>query len=162
MLKAEWRGKVGWYSVVIPVSRWLAMALGRYLGFNKYIADEIVLKSNEETWYGSTRYRKITQLTMEFQPGITCQLEPWEKEMMDNESFFKDDRLVLVPPAKGPRVQRIIIRHKVSARWAPQPGMVSVTVDPSEIWAGLVPKVAEFPGTYNYFLGGFNIEVQGT
>jgi len=34
-LKCEWRGNAGWYPVTMPVTKWLPMSAGRYLGYPK-------------------------------------------------------------------------------------------------------------------------------
>jgi hypothetical protein len=158
LLKSDWNGEEGWYPVTMPVTRWLAMSAGRYLGFPKYIADEITLVRNNETRVAYARYKNRTQLTLEFHPGLTRQLTPWEKELAGDESFFKENIFhTLVPPGRGPRAQKIIIRHIISPKWSPQDGMLQVQVDPGESWKGLVPDISEFPGTYNHFIGGFNL-----
>lgn len=157
LLKDEWKGKPGWYCVTIPVTRWLAMVGGRYLGFPKYIADEIILSKSGEGRIATAKYKGAVQLSLEFHPGITRQLAPWEKALLDDESFFKGGAHLLVPPGQGPRAQEIGLRHVTQPKWSPEPGMIHLKVDPGETWAGLVPDEGEFPGAYNHFIGGFNL-----
>jgi hypothetical protein len=157
LLKCEWKGKEGWYSVTMPVTRWVAMSGGRYLGFPKYIADEIMLARSGETRVATAKYKGVVQLALEFHPGTTRTLASWEKELADNESFFKGDAYQLVPPGRGPRVQKVILRHVVQPKWSPEQGMIRVRVDPGESWVGLVPDEGVFPGSYNHFIGGINL-----
>lgn len=157
LLKSVWNGDKAWYALVIPVSRWLAKVSGVYLGFPKYIADEISQAVNGETRLAIAKYKGVTQLTLEYHPGINRPLVPWERELMDNESFFKGDGHLLVPAGRGPRAQKIILRHVIQPKWSPEPGMVHVRVDSGESWAGLIPAPYVFPGTYNHFTGGMNL-----
>ncbi len=157
LLKSEWNGEAGWYCLTIPVTKWVAKNGGRYLGFPKYIADEITFSGKGETCAAHGKYKNVTQLTLEFHPGLSRELSPWEQELMKNESFFKGDAHLLVPPGKGPRAQKVILQHILPAKWSPKPGMVRVEVNPNESWKELVPDAGEFPGAYNHFIGGFNL-----
>ena len=157
LLKTEWKGEVGWFSVTMPVTSLVPMVGGRYLGFPKYVVDEIALTKSDEAYVAKARYKNVERLRLEFQPRTTRQLEPWEKELVENESFFKGNTHQLDPPGRGPRAQKIIIRHVVPPMWSPEQGMICVQVDQSESWKGLVPDGGEFPGTYNHFVGGFNL-----
>jgi hypothetical protein len=157
LLKTEWKGEAGWYSVTMPVTNWVPMVGGRYLGFPKYVVEEISLAKNDETRVAKSKYKNTTQLELEFHSGLKRQLESWEKELVENESFFKGNTHQLVPPGRGPRAQKIIIRHVIPPMWSPEHGMVCVRVAPYELWKGLVPDGEKFPGTYNHFIGGFNL-----
>ncbi len=157
LLKSDWKGEEGWYSVTMPVTKWVAMSGGRYLGFPKYIADEITLVKSGKTRAATSKHKGVVQLALDFHPGITRQLAPWEKELADNESFFKGDLHLLVPPGRGPMAQKIIFHHVTRPMWSPENGMICVRADRNEAWAGLVPDEGEFPGTYNHFIGGINL-----
>lgn len=157
LLKSEWKGEEGWHSVTMPVTKRGAMFGGRYLGFPKYIVDEISIVRGEKTYLATARFKSAEQLALEFRPSLTRPLTEWEKELADNVSFFKGDVFQLVPPGQGPRMQKIVLHNVVPPKWAPELGTVSVRVGPSESWAGLVPEKGEFPGTYNHFIGGINL-----
>jgi hypothetical protein len=107
----------------------------------------------------TAKYKGVVQLALEFHRGTTRELAAWEKELAENESFFKGDAHLLVPPGRGPRAQKIIVCHMTQPKWAPEQGVVRVRVDPREVWAGLVPDEGEFPGSYNHFSGGINLLV---
>ncbi len=160
LLKCEWKGEEGWYSITMPVTKWFPKVGGRYLGFPKYIADEITLVRNDEIRVAAAKNKKVTQLTLEFHPGLTRQLTPWEKELAENESFFKGNNHQLVPPGRGPRAQKIFLHHVIPPNWSPEHGMIRVQVDPAGSWKDLVPDIGEFPGTYNHFIGGFNLAAE--
>ncbi len=158
MLSAEMNGKAGWHAVTMPVTYWSAMLAGRYLGFPKFITNEIILTRTSEGVRAEAKYRNEIRLRLEFHPGLTRPLEPWEQELVENPSFFKGDNLQLVPPARGPRMRKVSIAHMAPAQWSPEAGMIRVWASPSESWRDLVPEDGEFPGTYNQFTGGFNLE----
>jgi hypothetical protein len=161
LLRCEWRGEMGWYCVTMPVSKWLPMAGGRYLGFPKYVADEITLTRSGENRAATAKYRGVVQVALEFKPGTTRQLAPWEKELAEDVTFFKEgDLYLLVPPGRGPRTRKITLCDVTEPKWSPEHGMIRVRVDPSESWAALVPDEDPFPGTYNHFIGGANIEAE--
>jgi hypothetical protein len=157
LLKSVWNGDEAWYVMTIAVTRWVAKVSGVYLGFPKYIAEEITLARSGETRLAAAKYKGVTQLALEYCPGITRQLTMWEMDLLENESFFKGDAHLLVPAGRGPRAQKIILRHVIQPKWSPEPGMIHVRFDSGESWAGLVPDVGEFPGTSTHFIGGFNL-----
>ena len=157
LLKAEWEGEQGWHSLTMPVTKRIPMVGGRYLGFPKYIVNEISLARSEKAYLATAKHKNAMQLTLEFQPGLTRPFTAWEKDLADNVSFFKGDVLQVTPSGQGSRVQKIILHHVTPPRWAPEHGMVCVRVSPRETWAGLVPEEGEFPGTYNHFVGGINL-----
>ncbi len=158
MLRSSWKGEEGWHCLTIPVSKWVAMVAGRYMGFPKYIADKIILTKSGEIWNASAEYKGLENAALEFCPGLTRQLTSWEKEQLDCESLFGNEIVhLLVPPGRGPRAQKVVLCHMVPPTWSPRVGMVRVRVHPSESWAGLVPDAGVFPGTYNRFTGGINL-----
>jgi hypothetical protein len=157
LLKTEWKGEVGWFSVTLPVTKWIPLVGGRHLGFPKYIVKDMTITIMDGGYRAVSRYSNQTQIGLTFSPGISRSLEPWEKSFIEDESFFKGNTQQLVPPGKGPRAQKIIISHVVPPKWSPQQGMIHVEVGPEEIWGGLVPDIGFFPGTYNHFVGGFNL-----
>ncbi len=157
LLKCVWGDKEGWYVVTMPVTNWVPMKGGRYLGFPKYIADAITLISHGEGWKAQSRYKDALQLSIEFRPGTTRQLVSWEKELLSDKSFFKGDAYLLLPPGQGPRAHKVRLDHVVPAQWSPEIGMVRIDVDQSQPWAGLVPTGSSFPGTCTHFTGGINL-----
>ena len=157
MIKSEWKGEEGWYPVTMAVTKWMAMVGGRYLGFPKYVTDEIFITKDKEILTATVKYKSSVHLVLEFKPGTTRQLVPWEKQLDENVSFFKGDVHLLVPPGRGPRAQKIVTHDVTEARWLPQHGMIKIQVDQNELWASLIPDEGPFPGTYNHFIGGANI-----
>jgi hypothetical protein len=158
LLKSDWNGEEGWYSVTMGVTKWRAMA-GRYFGFPKYVADEITLTTKGEIRSAAVKSKGRMQLALEFSPGATRQLTPWESQLANDVSFFKGSVHLLVPPGRGPRAQKAMLRHVAEPKWSPEQGMIKIRVDPSESWVDLIPDEGPFPGTYNHFMGGANIVV---
>lgn len=156
-LKSIYKGEEGWHVITMPVTKWVPMLGGRYLGFPKYIAEEITLTRDGENWKAQGRHKGVLQLTLEFQPGKTRQLAQWEKEQLENEAFFPDYVHQLVPSGRGPRVQKVRLVHMIPPKWAPVLGMVRISVDRSETWAELVPDEIMSPGVFNHFKGGINL-----
>jgi hypothetical protein len=134
-----------------------AITWARYLGFNKYLADEISLTGNEEACVAKARFRNVTQLELEFHLGLRRDLATWEKELVEDETFLKGNLFTLVPPASGPRINKIVLDHVVSPKWSPRQGMLSLQVGPGESWRGLVPVGGQFPVEYHNFTGGYNL-----
>jgi hypothetical protein len=156
-LKSIWNGEEGWYVATMPVTKWVPMVGGRYRGFPKYIVDAITLRRTDRGWIGESNHKGVLKLRAEFEPGLTRQLAGWEKELLENKSFFNGDVHLLVPPGQGPRAQKVRLNHVVSPQWSPELGMVRIEVDRNEPWAELVPAGISFPGTYNHFIGGMNL-----
>jgi hypothetical protein len=157
-LKGVWCGEAAWYMLAISVTRRIANAAGRYLGFPKYIS-EITLTKQGDSWIGTAADKGAIDVSLEFSPGLTRPLEAWERELVENEALFKGDALVLVPPGRGPRAQRIHLQHVVTPQWTAVPGMARLKVNPEQNWKGLVPDAGEFAGSYNTFRGGMNLTV---
>jgi hypothetical protein len=105
LLKSDWRGEEGWYSLTMGVTKWRAVA-GRYLGFPKYVADEITLTTKAEIRSATAKNKGRVQLALEFSPGATRALTSWESQMVNDTSFFKGSLHLLVPPGRGPRAQK--------------------------------------------------------
>ena len=156
-LKCVFRGEESWHVAIMAVTKWVPMKGGRYLGFPKYIPDDISLIHVGNCWNAQSRYKGKVQLALEFQPGINRSLAQWENELIGQNSFFSDYIFQLVPPARGPRVQKVNLEHQRPPSWAPVPGMVKLSIDPSEPWAELVPAETLSPGVYGHFSGGINL-----
>ena len=157
VLVSSHAGQEGWHVLTMPVSEQVPMEGGRAMGFPKYVADEIRLDEVGEGWQGEERHEGASRLRLEFTPGLTRELEPWEKEMWDDPAFFRGECHLLLPPGEGPDKMRITFDHRVPPRWAPTMGMVEVTVNSEMPWAGLVPPGTSALGSFNRFVGGTNL-----
>ncbi len=156
LLKCEWRGKPGWYPVTTPVTKWLPMSAGRYLGYPKYIADSISVARHGDSWSARAVHRGVQQLAMEFQPAIAQSPQTWFAELLSDESFFKGDVYVVVPPGSGSSAQRVAFSY-AEQHWTSRAGLVHLEVDPNESWAGLVPDHGPLHGQSCHFVGGLNL-----
>ncbi|MHB9033086.1 MAG: acetoacetate decarboxylase family protein [Anaerolineae bacterium] len=158
MIRASWRGCEGYYVLTLPVTARFALIGGKYLGYPKYLADEITLSDNAGNRTVVAQHHGIEQLRLDYRPGLDRALLPWEQELVDNEDFFKGDpAFVLVPAGVGPRAQQVVVDQVVTPTWTSESGMVRIKVHPSETWAGLVPETGEFPGKFDRFSGGGNL-----
>jgi hypothetical protein len=156
LLMCEWHGNPGWYPVTTPVTKWLPMSAGRYLGYPKYVADSISLAGHGDSWSARAVHRDVQQLAMEFQPAIAQSPQTWSAELLSDESFFKGDVYVVVPPGTGSSAQRISFSF-VEQLWTSKSGTVQLEVDPNESWASLVPRHGSLPGQSCHFVGGLNL-----
>jgi hypothetical protein len=156
LLRCEWGGEIGWYPVTMPVTKWLPMRAGRYLGYPKYVADSISLSRAGDRWRAQAVHRGVRQLALELQPGVARQLEPWEAELWSDPAFFKGDAYLLARPGDATTAQRVSFAY-LDAHWSSERGSVRVAGDDGEPWAALVPANGSFPGEVTHFVGGFNL-----
>jgi hypothetical protein len=157
-LSCTYRAEPGIHCITMPVTKWLPMNGGRTIGFPKYIVDSISLEHLDQDWLARGMYKGREQMSLEFRPGLTRQLAPWEDALLADEAFFKQIAIFqLVPPSLGPKIYNINVKYVVPSHWTPQNGMLKVKVDPNEPWAGLVQEDEAFPGTFNHFKGGCNL-----
>jgi hypothetical protein len=157
VLASSYGGQEGWHVLTMPVTEKVPMEAGRAMGFPKYIADEIRLEEAAGHWQGEERHEGASRLRLEFTPGLTRELEPWEKELWDDPSFFRGECHLLFPPAEGPHKVRVTFDHRVPPNWSPVMGMVDIAVHPTMPWAGLLAPGLLAPGTFNRFVGGTNL-----
>ncbi len=155
-LKSKYDNEKGWYVKNMPVTKWVSMKGGRYLGFPKYVADEIILQKTPIGWNGQVNHKNITRLSLEFVTGVPVNLTENRKKLMLDTFFMTGAFHLLVPPEGGPKIQKITAEHAVSPKWAtPQLGMVKITIDPEEPWAALFPS--QTYGVFNHYIGGMNM-----
>ena len=157
LLLSSYRGRDAWYPVAMRQTSWVPMKRSRDLGFPIHQVDKVDLSKGGDTITGAAMHKGALQLELLFQAGHSRPLAAWETELADNEAFFKGGYHCLVPPGVGLRVLKVDLMHVVPAKWAPQHGMVAVRADPRSSWAGLLPQEGPFPGTYNRFVGGYNM-----
>jgi hypothetical protein len=160
LLRCRYKDHEGWYPITMPVTAWVPMKGGRRIGFPKYVVDNIALIKKGDTITATAVHNGILQLELRFSSGHSRQLSDWEKELADMEAFFKGGNLCLVPPEVGPQVMKVDLIHVVSPKWIPQHGMVTVHANPGESWTALLAENVPFPGTYNHFIGGINLQVE--
>jgi hypothetical protein len=156
LLRCAWQDGVGWHPVTMPVTRWLPMSAGRYLGYPKYVADSISLTRDGDRWQATATHRGVRQLGMTFEPGLVRQPELWEADPTASGSPFSDEIYLLAPPGKGPAARRVSFAF-VEAHWSSQLGTVRLETDEREAWAGLLPAGGSCPGAVSHFVGGYNI-----
>jgi len=156
LLRCEWRGNLGWHPVTMPVTKWLPMSAGRYLGYPKYVADTIGLSRDGDCWQARAIHRGAQHLMMTFEPSDARDARPWEAEAWKHDALSKGDVYLAVPPGKDPTVQRVSFAY-VEPSWASCQGVVRIERDEREAWAGLVPRDAVCPAEARHFVGGLNL-----
>jgi len=159
LLQCLYQGQEGWFPLTMPVTTWLPMTGGRHLGFPKHVTDRIVVSQQGSAITGTAIHKGAAQVELRFEAGYSRPLAAWENELADDPSFSKGGCYCLVPPGVGPHVVKLELVHVAPPKWDTQYGMVAVRVDSSATWAGLLPEDGPFPGAYNHFIGGMNMEV---
>jgi Acetoacetate decarboxylase (ADC) len=151
MLRCKWRDSIGWYPVTAPVTRWLPMSAGRYLGYPKYVVDSILVTPSSAL----AMHRGVQQLAMHFEPNDAPSAE-WAADLLADDALFKSDIYVVVPPGTGATAQRVSYSY-VEAHWTTVAGTVRLAVDARQPWAKLMPGAGAVPGQASHFVGGINL-----
>ncbi len=153
-LSCKYQGREGWHVLTMPVTTKVACEGGRALGFPKYVADEITVSKNKAV----VRHDGDVRLSLEYTPGLTRALAPYEREFMGGGvSRFDADVFQLAPPDVGPDLNQINLVPVVPANWESEQGMVKIHISPNDPWSGLIPDGAVSPGLWQTFTGGNNM-----
>ena len=156
-LRCSYKGEEGWHVITMPVTERFPCWGGIQLGFPKYITD-INLGPIKGGWKGKVIHEGRALLSLEYTPGIARGLTPIEKKYLDgNFNRIAEPVFQLVPPREGPRLNRVIFIPVVPPTWTEETGMVRVTIDESEPWAGLVAPGTEGIGFLQKFRGGSHL-----
>ena len=157
-LRCSFMGAEGWYPVTMPVTTWLSCYPGRkWLGFKKYIADEIKLEETQAGCKAWLRHEGKERLVMYFEHDGERELKDWEAAHLGGEAFFKDHSYNLLPAGQGPGVVKVWAEDKIPPNWSSEPGKVRMEVDPQAPWASLLSDTAMHAGVLSRFTGGFNL-----
>ena len=157
-IKGNYKEVEGWFCLDMPISNWIAMALGRYLmGFPKYIVDKINLEKEDNCWHGHAKHKENTFIKLKFSPGLNRCLDPWEEKILNNKSFFEDIFYLLLPAEKGPGVNKVSFEEVIPPKWSPELGMLEISINSDVSWAKLIDTDMIYPGMYSYFVGGNNL-----
>ncbi len=159
-LWSVYKGVPGWYILTLPLNSRVGLWIGLPVGFPKYLVRDIRLTQDEQGWHGQVKRAGETWLSLEFRPGITRPLAAWENESLQAATFFHGDSYTLVPPGKGPKVNRISFLNPIPSALPPVPGTACAAVDPGAPWAALANWDAPAPAAYCHFVGGISIVVQ--
>jgi hypothetical protein len=158
-LSCKYKGEDGWHVLTMPVTTKVACEGGRAIGFPKYVADSITLGKAGNGMKGEVRHQGVVRLSLEYTPGLTRKLEPYEEEFMGGGvSRLEEPVFQLAPPDKGPTLNRITLVPVVPANWESEQGMVKIHISPNDPWAGLIPDNAVSPGLFQTFTGGNNMK----
>jgi len=158
-LRGSYKGKESWFCLEMPISSWPAMAPGRYfLGFPKYVVEGISLEKKDRNWYGWVKYRDKQSFSLTFIPGIKHNLNSWEEKILNNNDFFEEGCYLLYPAERGSKINKVWLEEAIPSQWSPELGIVQVTINPDNPWSALIATDTNYPGMYNYFVGGSSLK----
>lgn len=164
LLKSKYHDEEGWYVTNMAVTKWVPMKAGRYLGFPKYVADEITLQEQPNGWRGQTNHEGKNMMALSLDYGGAQNISEHQREsLLATLSSIGVTRPIqlLVPPGEGPTVQKVTTDNVVPPQWtAPRIGMVTITINSDDPVAGLFPAHTVAPGFFSHFVGGMNMEAQ--
>ena len=155
-IRCKYNGEVGWHTVTMPLNDVVAREGGRSIGFPKYLAD-VTLAQAGENWNGVVTHEGVVRMYLEFTPGLTRELEPFEEELLAGGlPRLETPIFQVVPPGEGSDLRRITLSDKVPAIWEESTqGMVDIYISPDDPWAGLIDPGALPPaGLFQKFTGG--------
>jgi hypothetical protein len=154
----SYQGEQGWHVLTMPVTKRVSRLGGRAIGFPKYLPDGLSLRSTEKGWEGAVEHEGQVRLRLEFTPGLSRELTPFEQAQLDaNASRLADPVFQLVPPDEGPALNRVIFIQRVPPTWTVEQGMVRISIGDQEPWAGLVPPGTVAAGVLQKFNGGADL-----
>jgi hypothetical protein len=154
-IRCKYNGEDGWHTVTMPLNDVVAREGGRSIGFPKYLAD-VTMTQSGENWEGVVTHEGVVRMSLEFTPGLTRPLEPFEEEILAGGLPRLETTIFqVVPPGEGPDLYRITLSDKVPANWESTQGMIEIYISPDDPWAGLIDPGALAPaGMFQMFTGG--------
>jgi acetoacetate decarboxylase len=148
VMQCRCHGRTGWYVFTMPVNEGTANAGGRYLGFPKYVADEIGLVETDGVWSGRVAHQGRTVMQVTITPDADAR--PVETSSTDAGLPC----YLLVPPAEGPLVNEVVTELFGPRRTVTTAGSATVEAGPEEAWAGLLPAAgASVRATFDEMTG---------
>jgi hypothetical protein len=158
-LRCKYKGQEGWHVKTMPVTKWVPNKGGRNLGFPKYVTKAITLAPENGGWKGEAKDKGQLKLALDFSPGLTRALDPGEEAIMNAGpgKALAEPIFLFVPPDEGTLLQKVCMVNVVQPSWTSEPGMVRITIGPSEPWAGLIAPGTVTPGFFAKFKGGANL-----
>jgi len=152
LLRCKFEGEEGWHNLSTPMSpnmTILHLIGGRMVGYPKYIADEMTLVENNDIWIGSVLKNDRTKLALEFTPDEGVDVSNIIEYCKWGETVFQ-----FVPPQKYVSLIKINLIQYLQPTWEWDPGIVQITFDPDDPWAGLLPINNQSKGLFLDFSGG--------
>lgn len=154
-IKCKYNGEDGWHVLSMPVTKKIANIAGRLIGYPKYVADEIVIEKNGRGIHGIVRHQGNVKISLDYTPEMTRALTSEEEAALAiGSKGAAEPRFLLVPPAKGPTLKRIIVEERIPANWDVEQGLVKIHIEPDDPWAGLVKDGTVTAGQFKKFTGG--------
>ena len=165
-IRGIYNGEEGWHTVTMPLSNDAVAALfgGRSVGFPKYPAD-VTLTQSGDNWQGVVTHEGVVRMSLNFTPGFTRELEPWEEEEMNSGLTRLEVPIFQKGPiedlsVEGADLYHITLFDKVPATWESTQGMVEIHISPDDPWAGLIEPGTVSPGLFQEFTGGKEMDAE--
>jgi len=92
---------------------------------------------------GVVKHQGVDKMILEFTKNPDLNQNLTFQEKMLSLPIFQ-----LVPPEKGPTVNKIIIENKIPASVSADTGDVKIKIDPQLPWAGLISEDLRHPGLF--------------
>ena len=158
LLKTEYRGRQGWFPLIMPVTTWIARQGGHHLGFPKFVTPSIHLIDEGEAVRAKASGNRggPFSLDMRFTPGLSRSLHAWEENVVAEPALFAHPFHVLKPVGVGPNVAEVRFDNVKPPHWESRPGMLEIHGHDE----ALIPSRAQVLGCVHRFSGGMNLVSQ--
>jgi len=147
MLACKYRGQACLHTITMPVTDKTANDAGINIGFPKYIADSIALRSGNGTWIGEVKHRGSSVMRMTFTPQ--SELPPFSRSN-PGPSYVN-----LVPPGIGPAVVAVNIKGKQLV--STTTGSATVEVSSGESWGDLLEGASLVGAQFDEITGNWTL-----
>jgi len=157
LLPATYKGEKGSYVLTMDLDNAAAISGGRALGFPKY-RGEVTLEQNGHDWTGTARAMGAVDLRASYTGACTqsdaflwpdfFNLTPLPSGTTSTEAFL--------PPRSG-SVLRVPAEYLEPPTYYSLNGSVTLEINDTLPWNGLVDETKPFPGLLSHFVGGINL-----
>jgi hypothetical protein len=152
-LLCEKNGTAGWHGITWPIDSWVPYKFGYLVGYPKYMIPLMKLEEQNGTFTG-TASDDNGNLILSL--GFMQEEADPAREYHIGTFTSTPSTLVLVPPAVGPKLNRIHLWELIPLETTYRTGMIRIRFNPASPWAGLLPDGKE------YSVPGFSRKQRGT
>lgn len=144
-IRVKYKGQEGWTLIFNTVEKTegLIYTSARASGFPKFKVDDISFRPTDNGWQADITKDGRSWLALNFTPGgLPGGLASWQDDFLAGRQYTLSDPLyLLVPPRKGPyayQYDTAVLAGTGGRKY--EAGMVTVTTQLNEPWAGLLPS----------------------
>jgi hypothetical protein len=152
-LRCAYDGEEGWHPITMPENKWVAVWTGRTMGFPKYVADEIHLSPDGESWVGEVRHQGELRLRLTFSSQARAPIPRWKRERWPTGG----PTFNLRPPSEGPEVKVVRSVEGAAGSSEAQTGRVRIELGVDQPFSGLLPAGHEATGSLVLWEGGSSL-----